>query len=702
MKKISQKAIQFLLIISMLAFALPFSAFTSFAAAGQTIILYTSNLRGNIGVLPQIAQLKSDLAADGSEVILVDTGNFLQGTVYATNDSGETVVSLMDSAGYDVVTIGSHEFDFGTGKVGADQHEIYYQDGTLGKFLEDASFAAISANILVQKTEGGSAGAYDASKIIITSGGLKIGFFGLADPNTKNQVLETNLTGFTFADPASTASVQKNALSGCNVTVALSNAGALPATSADVVIDAASGAGFKVGKIVLDSTGHIVSSGAVSLSGVGEKADVKTAVNTYKSTVDAAYPTVVKNNVTLNGLNAAVRGGETNLGDLWTDAMRWFATEGGIANYYSEDDKAAGNTGISVDADHVVSLWNGGNMRDFLNTGDVVMKDLQRVLPYPNSVAVVYLNGAQLLEMLESAAQALPWSAANDSSNAAFLHTAGLKYNVSAYKDYDKGEQYGTQNPPRWFKANSIQRVAITEVNGKPLDKNAVYAVITGNAHYNGMDSNYICLDKDPDKSTITSAVVRDVVWMYLTQKLSGTIGSQYSQPQGRINVFLTAEEEAAYNNNNTGNTGNNGNNNTNTGTGDNAATKTGTVKGRLLDKDGKPLAGVKLVLHSDPITTVTDSDGYFEFKNVPVGKHTLYLVKDDGTEVSSGFEIDVKESAVVTLATAYDGDKFTAQIASGQNPQTGDNSPIALFAGLLLLSGTVLVFTTVRKRRFN
>ena len=537
MKSHLQTAFKFLLIIAVLMTALPLAAMPAHAASGDTLILYTANLRGNIDVLPQIAQLKAQYESEGSEVVLVDTGNYLQGTVYATNDSGKSVVELMDAAGYDVVAIGSHEFDFGTGKIGVDQHEVYYQDGTLGQFLNEASFTAVSANLMTATLDGTKT-AYEPNTVI-ASGSLQLGFFGLTDPNIVNQVLENNLAGsnLTLSDPVTTAAAQ-NAAIAADVKIALSNAGNLSADAADVVIDISAEAGFIVGKIVLNSSGQVVSSETVSLSGIEQDASVKAAVDTYKAIVDEIYlpSDVAQSNVTLKGANAAVRGGQTNLGDFWTDALLWFAKEGGIADYYGEDDIAAGNTGISVPAENIVAVWNSGNLRDYVNTGDVIMKDLQRVLPYPNSVAVVYLTGSQLLELLESATQALPWSAETNSANAAFLNVAGLKYTVDTDKVFDKGEQYGSSG--NWFEANSLNRVTVSEINGKALDEDALYAVITSNAIYNGMDSNYICADKDPDRSTITSAVVRDVVWLYLTQKLDGVIGTEYAQPQGRVTIL--------------------------------------------------------------------------------------------------------------------------------------------------------------------
>ena len=239
--------------------------------------------------------------------------------------------------------------------------------------------------------------------------------------------------------------------------------------------------------------------------------------------------------VKLLGGDDAARKRETNLGNLWTDALRWFAASGKINEYFDEDDITAGNTEIAVDADNIVVLWNGGNLRADIEIGKFGAAELANVLPYPNRVAVVYMTGAQLLEALEAAAQGLPYSEETASACASFMQVSGLKYTLDLSKAYDKGEVYGKH----WFRANSVNRVAVTEVNGKAFDAEATYAVITSNANFNGMDSSYLLKEAaaENEKSTITTAVVRDVVWMYIRDELGGTIGSRYAAPGGSITL---------------------------------------------------------------------------------------------------------------------------------------------------------------------
>ena len=240
-------------------------------------------------------------------------------------------------------------------------------------------------------------------------------------------------------------------------------------------------------------------------------------------------------NVLLKGADNAARQGETNLGDLWTDALRWFAASGAVNEYFEEDDVTAGNTAVDADADHIVALWNGGNLRADVAEGKFGAEQLAEVLPYPNKVAVVYMTGAQLLEALEAASQALPYTEETAAACASFMQVSGLKYTVDTSKEYDKGEAYGNS----WFVAASLNRVTIDEVNGQPFDAEATYAVITSNANFNGMDSSYMfkAAAEANEKSTITTAVVRDVIWLYIAGELNNVIGDEYAEAQGRITI---------------------------------------------------------------------------------------------------------------------------------------------------------------------
>ena len=81
--------------------------------------------------------------------------------------------------------------------------------------------------------------------------------------------------------------------------------------------------------------------------------------------------------------------------------------------------------------------------------------------------------------------------------------------------------------------------MTVEDVNGLPFDAEATYAVITSNANFNGMDSSYMLKEAaaENEKSTVTTAVVRDVIWLYIAGELNNVIAAPNAEAQGRITV---------------------------------------------------------------------------------------------------------------------------------------------------------------------
>ncbi|MCL2204841.1 MAG: 5'-nucleotidase C-terminal domain-containing protein [Defluviitaleaceae bacterium] len=509
---------------------------------GKTVVLYTGNLRGNVGMLPLIASARADFEARGAEVILVDTGNFLQGTRYTSFNSGSTMITLMLAAGYDMVALGTYDFAFGTGTIGAARMAEVHGDvidfGPLGELLEaNPALRALSANI-----SGANAffHSFAANKAFTTDGGVEMGFFALTDTATPDFILEPHLAGLRFEDPAGAAAAQVAALAGADIIIGLSNApagqvpGAIMIHTAPVAVPGPPAVGAVV---INNATGEYERRG-IDLSAFTADAGLEAVVGDFKAEVAAAFPMVARSTVTLEGSVSATRGGETSLGNLWADALRWFAVSGEINAFFGEDDIASGNDRIQVSADYVVALWNAGNLRDFLHPGDVIMQDLRRVLPFPNTVAVVYLTGAELLEQLEASAQGLPFSPQTYTLAASFMHVSGIEYTIDLSRPFNPGVPYRDRI---WYTAASVERVTITSVNGAPFNESAIYAVITSNANFNGMDISYVLAARESDtqnRSTITTARVTDHAVMGFIASLPGaTIGAEQAALQGRITV---------------------------------------------------------------------------------------------------------------------------------------------------------------------
>ena len=80
---------------------------------GYIVVLHTNDVHGAISGYAKVAALKKAYEAEGAYVLLMDAGDFCQGDPTVSVSQGKTAVELMNMAGYDVTTLGNHEFDYG-------------------------------------------------------------------------------------------------------------------------------------------------------------------------------------------------------------------------------------------------------------------------------------------------------------------------------------------------------------------------------------------------------------------------------------------------------------------------------------------------------------------------------------------------------------------------------------------------------------
>lgn len=186
-----------------------------------------------------------------------------------------------------------------------------------------------------------------------------------------------------------------------------------------------------------------------------------------------------------------------------------------------------------VDPDNVVSITNGGGIRAWVHKGDISKKDINTVLPFGNTVAVVYVTGAELLEALEASTFSTPGAVGG------FPQVAGIDFTIFTDKAYDANE---TAYPggSHYYGPHSIQRVVINSINGKPFDLNAKYAVITNNFVAAGGDTYYAFAAASSQFDT--GRPLDEILMEYITEKLGGVVGEQYAEPQGRITIANCTE----------------------------------------------------------------------------------------------------------------------------------------------------------------
>ena len=527
-------AMAMVLSLTVTSFAADTAADAKAEMAGKTVILHTNDVHGAVEGYAYIAQLKADYEAKGAEVILVDAGDFSQGTTYVSSTKGADAVTMMNAAGYDVVTLGNHEFDYG-----------YAQ---LKENMSKAKFKVVCADVF---NEDGTP-IFDASYTYTTKSGVKVGFFGMETPETQTKANPALIKGLTFADKdafTKAAADQVAALKDADVVICLAHLGvdaeSVPYRSTDLyaavkgidfIIDGHShtvmtkgekgepiqstGTAFKnIGVIVIDDASKKIESNSLYeiKEDTAKDATVAAAAKVIVDRVNNEYGVkFATSKVELNGAKApnGNRDVETNNGDLITDAMRWKVLQN--------------KDGLTVNEDHVVAITNGGGIRAAIAKGDVTKKDINTVLPFGNTVAVVYVTGEQLLEALEASTFSTPTAVGG------FPQVSGINFTIHTGKAYDKNDT--TYPESTYYGPKTINRVVINSVNGKEFKANEVYAVVTNNFCAAGGDTYYAF--KAASAQFDTGIPLDEAVMEYVTKELKGVIGEQYAAPQGRISYF--------------------------------------------------------------------------------------------------------------------------------------------------------------------
>ena len=169
-------------------------------------VLKTSDMGGYARRMGQITKIRSK----EKNVILVDAGDFSQGTPYFNFFNGRIEIDGMNRMKYDAVTLGNHEFDNGV--------------DTLAAILKNARFRIISSNYELASTP---LNAIIKPYYLLERGGLRIGIMAL-DVNPKSLIFEKNYKGIVYDDPVEKANEISELLKKkekCDVIVCLSHLG---------------------------------------------------------------------------------------------------------------------------------------------------------------------------------------------------------------------------------------------------------------------------------------------------------------------------------------------------------------------------------------------------------------------------------------------------------------------------------------------
>jgi len=444
-----------------------------------------------------VAALKKDIAADGENVVLVDVGDHVQGTAYGALDEGITIIDMMNAVGYDVATLGNHEFDYG-------QFRVF-------KTIEQAHYPYVSCNFY--NVEDGSLvlPAYQ----IIEKDGVKVAFIGISTPETifkstpayfQNKDGEFIYNFYSGADGQELYDSVQRAIDEVkpqvDFVVALGHLGvdasSEPYTSINVIenvegLDAfidghshsvieAMNVKDKAGEdVVLTSTGSYLESigqmtienGKITTKLITEyenyDEEIMTMTNALVSYVeDALGAQIAVLDNTLYTMDPEtnvriVRSQETNAGDFLADAFY----------YYIND---------VIDLNCDVVFVNGGGVRSSLNNGPLTYFNIKEVNPFGNFACLVEVKGQDIIEVLEAGVRNVGNNSEDDTPAecGSFMSVAGMKYSINSSIESTvslSNDGSWISGPSGEYKVNDIEIYNKDTKSYEPINPEKIYTV---------------------------------------------------------------------------------------------------------------------------------------------------------------------------------------------------------------------------------
>ena len=510
-------------------------------ACGKSIvIMYDSDVHCELEGYVGFAGLRDAIALpDTADVLTVSSGDFLQGGPYGALSSGGYVVEMMNSVGYDVVTLGNHEFDYGVPR------------------LEELMRQLNTSVTCVNLTASGLEKSLYPRFVMKEAGGKRVAFVGALTPDAlysesyafkdeqDRYVYDLNASSLLtwIQDAVDEARAQK-----ADYVILLSHIGEeeayyYPAINSPAIIQATKGI-----DVVLDAhSHHLIDQWVTNAEGKSvQLLNSGTAFKTYgKIWIGADGVSIVGENIpaesvayaseevqrqfdqitlenekqmnepvceapfrlTIDGPdgNRAIRNAETNLGDLVCDAYA----------------QVAGTR---------IALCNGGAIRASMPVGKLTYKDVLAVNPYFNDLCIIKATGQQLLDALEVGAQLCP------AETGAFLQCAGLRYAIDTR--IQNKLTIGADNVLTVSGNRRVTQLEVQQADGtyRPIDLTADYEVTV---------SEYVAYSGDEIRvlkpcPVLAKGIVSDTEALYRFLKnnfSAGELPAYYGYPQGRITI---------------------------------------------------------------------------------------------------------------------------------------------------------------------
>lgn len=407
-----------------------------------------------------------DIKAKNPNTLVLDAGDVLHGQTIATISKGESIIRLMNAIGYDALTPGNHDFNYG-------------QDRLI-ELSDVADFPIVSSNVV--KNDGTT---LLKPYVIKEISGVKIGIFGLSTPDTTYMTHPKNVEGLKFEDPIESAKKMVTELKDkADIIVALTHIGLDESSSfttkkiaeqvegINLIVDGHSHTtleeGLRVGDTLIVQAGDYNKNlGTVNLAFAdGEITSMTASLFAKEEAAELAEdPEILElvkvieeeneqitsveigeTKTELVGEREKVRAGETNLGNLITEAM-------------------LDVTGADI------ALTNGGGIRASINAGKITKGDVITVLPFGNYVVMKEVKGEDIFKAIEHGISSYP------ELSGSFPHVAGITFK------FDPNKEAGN-------------RLIEVKVKGNPIVLDKAYKLATNDFLAAGGD-NYLMLADD-------------------------------------------------------------------------------------------------------------------------------------------------------------------------------------------------------------
>ena len=503
---------------------------------------------------------KKQLLMRYENVLLVDAGDHIQGGTMGQITSGMAIIDIMNKMEYDVATLGNHEFDYGIDQL--DECKNYLDCGY------------ISCNYCLN--ENGKESIYPAFKTI-TIGGKKIGFIGVATPQTLSKtylITLTNEEGKTKYDFLTENHSQElfdrvqqhidylRTEEGVDFVILLAHLGiggdALEEnTSAgllkkvhgvDALIDGHSHLVYS--QTTPDSNGKLIpfAQTGTKLNHIGVFTIHENKTITHEDIDEVPYDNLIDSESYKVTRGKKERWVDINMYtyinlkfDSFSDILKRVVgrTDFPLNVYilgtidkqsHLQLSRSAENILCNLVADAMryygnadVTIMNAGSVRDDINEGDITYQDVINIMPFSNDVIVKKIKGQDILDALEFGVRSLP------ATTSRFPQVSGItcKIDVSIESTVvvDKDEIFQSVSGER--------RVYDVKVNGEDLDVNKDYTIASNSFILAGGDGYSMFIDSEIVETSV--GVDNEVVLKYISEYLNGVVPDKYKQTEGRI-----------------------------------------------------------------------------------------------------------------------------------------------------------------------